>query len=175
MSPPKKKQSTWLTSSPGQGYGRPFSQRFLWRPVDSVLKSGGCENPSYIMGFQLPVPPSTGEFAGFLNHQQYFGIFCTKGALLNVVPEKRPFGKVWKISGHSSFRCPRVFSMESMVVEMVPIKGGRDYITPQKAIYKWYILPIGGLYATYHPLQESEKSIDPKLCLNIAQLLLTVC
>ena len=42
----------------------------------------------------------------------------------------------------------------------VPVKGGRDYITPQKAIYKWYILPIGGLYATYHPLKEPEKSID---------------
>ena len=27
-------------------------------------------------------------------------------------------------------------------------------------VYKWYILPIGGLYATYHPLQEPEKSID---------------
>ena len=27
-------------------------------------------------------------------------------------------------------------------------------------VYKWYILPIGGLYATYHPLKEPEKSID---------------
>ena len=27
-------------------------------------------------------------------------------------------------------------------------------------VYKWYILPIGGLYTTYHPLQEPEKSID---------------
>ena len=42
----------------------------------------------------------------------------------------------------------------------VPVKGGRDYITHQKAIYKWYILPIGGLYATYHPLKEPDKSID---------------
>ena len=42
----------------------------------------------------------------------------------------------------------------------VPVKGGRDYITHQKAIYKWYILPIGGLYATYHPLKEPEKSIE---------------
>ena len=47
-----------------------------------------------------------------------------------------------------------------MVVEMVPLKGGRDYITPQKAIYKWYILPIGGLYATYHLLREPETTID---------------
>ena len=27
-------------------------------------------------------------------------------------------------------------------------------------VYKWYILPIGGLYTTYHPLQEPEKSIE---------------
>ncbi len=47
---------------------------------------------------------------------------------------------------------------------LVPIKGGRDYITSQKATYKWYkkwyILLIGWLYTTYHPLQEAEKSID---------------
>ena len=42
---------------------------------------------------------------------------------------------------------------------LVPVKGGRDYITPQKAIYKWYILPIGGLYATYHLLGEPETTI----------------
>ena len=28
------------------------------------------------------------------------------------------------------------------------------------AIYKWYILPIGGLYATYHLLGEQETTID---------------
>ena len=27
-------------------------------------------------------------------------------------------------------------------------------------VYKWYILPIGGLYATYHPLQEQEESVE---------------
>ena len=32
-------------------------------------------------------------------------------------------------------------------------------------LYTTYILPSGGLYATYHPLQEPEKSID-----NIFQL-----
>ena len=51
------------------------------------------------------------------------------------------------------------FSMFQWIFQ-VPVKGGRDYITPQKAIYKWYILPIGGLYATYHPLKEPEKSIE---------------
>ena len=30
----------------------------------------------------------------------------------------------------------------------------------QLYIYTTYILPSGGLYATYHPLQEPEKSID---------------
>ena len=27
-------------------------------------------------------------------------------------------------------------------------------------VYKWYILPIGGLYATYHRLGEPETTID---------------
>ena len=27
-------------------------------------------------------------------------------------------------------------------------------------VYKWYILPIGGLYATYHLLREPETAID---------------
>ena len=27
-------------------------------------------------------------------------------------------------------------------------------------VYKWYILPIGGLYATYHLLGEPETTID---------------
>ena len=28
-------------------------------------------------------------------------------------------------------------------------------------VYKWYILPIGGLHATYHLLGEPETTIDP--------------
>ncbi len=54
---------------------------------------------------------------------------------------------------------------------LVPLKGGRQHITPQKAIYKWqwykwYILPIGWLYATYHLLGEPETTIDwLRLCL----------
>ena len=27
-------------------------------------------------------------------------------------------------------------------------------------VYKWYILPIGGLYATYHPLGEPETTTE---------------
>ena len=35
-------------------------------------------------------------------------------------------------------------------------------------VYKWYILPIGGLYGTYHLLREPGNSIDP---INFVQLL----
>ena len=37
---------------------------------------------------------------------------------------------------------------------LVPSIGGRYHIITQLAIYKWYILPIGGLYGTYHLLRE---------------------
>ena len=61
---------------------------------------------------------------------------------------------------------------------LVPVKGGRDYITSQKAIYKWYIyvyiLLIGWLYTTYQPLQEPEKSIDYRLILFIWCLKLSI-
>ena len=40
----------------------------------------------------------------------------------------------------------------SQWIFQVPAKGGRDY--------KWYILPIGGLYATYHLLGEPETTIE---------------
>ncbi len=30
-------------------------------------------------------------------------------------------------------------------------------------VYKWYILPIGGFYATYHLLGEPETTIDVRL------------
>ena len=33
-------------------------------------------------------------------------------------------------------------------------------------VYKWYILPIGGLYATYHLLGEPETTIDDVLSAN---------
>ena len=33
---------------------------------------------------------------------------------------------------------------------LVPLKGGRSHIIPQLAVYTTYILPSGGLYATYH-------------------------
>ena len=39
---------------------------------------------------------------------------------------------------------------------LVPPKGGRWHIIPQLAVYTTYILPSGGLYATYHLLGESE-------------------
>ena len=43
---------------------------------------------------------------------------------------------------------------------LVPLIGGRYHIITQLAIYKWYILPIGGLYGTYHLLREPETHID---------------
>ena len=41
--------------------------------------------------------------------------------------------------------------------------GSVAYSIPPLAVYHLdttYILPSGGLYATYHPLQKPEKSID---------------
>ena len=46
---------------------------------------------------------------------------------------------------------------------LVPVKGGRWHIIPQLAVYTTYILPSGGLYATYHPLREPETTIDEEL------------
>ena len=49
---------------------------------------------------------------------------------------------------------------------LVPLKGGRWHIIPQLAvytrplIYHLYIAFWGVKNATYHPLQEPEKSID---------------
>ncbi len=59
-------------------------------------------------------------------------------------------------------RLHRIFQVLviSMVVEMVPLKGGRWHIIPQLAVYTTYILPSGGLYATYHLLGEPETTID---------------
>ena len=77
------------------------------------------------------------------------------------------FWNCYWISHVTEFVVCHWFWVDGQWLFLVPIKGGRDYITSQKAIYKWYIsdiyiyiLPIGGLYATYHPLQEPEKSIE---------------
>ena len=43
---------------------------------------------------------------------------------------------------------------------LVPLKGGRWHIIPQLAVYTTYILPSGGLYATYHLVGEPETTID---------------
>ena len=43
---------------------------------------------------------------------------------------------------------------------LVPLTGGRWHIIPQLAVYTTYILPSGGLYATYHLLGEPEKTIE---------------
>ena len=36
-------------------------------------------------------------------------------------------------------------------------------------VYKWYILPIGGLYATYHLLREPETTIETVTNLDVRQ------
>ena len=43
---------------------------------------------------------------------------------------------------------------------LVPLKGGRWHIILQLAVYTTYILPSGGLYATYHLLGEPETTIE---------------
>ena len=51
--------------------------------------------------------------------------------------------------------CPLIFQW----LFLVPLKGGRWHIIPQLAVYTTYILPFGGLYATYHLLGEPETTI----------------
>ena len=34
------------------------------------------------------------------------------------------------------------------------------FLVSFQVVYKWYILPIGGLYATYHLLGEPETTIE---------------
>ena len=41
-------------------------------------------------------------------------------------------------------------------------------------VYKWYILPIGGLHGTYHPLREPETTIDPLVVPVICRLFFLV-
>ena len=51
----------------------------------------------------------------------------------------------------------------SMVVEMVPVKGGRWHIIPQLAVYTTYILPSGQLYTTYTANWGIKNATDPTL------------
>ena len=55
---------------------------------------------------------------------------------------------------------------------LVLVIGGRDFITPKRRqrlylIYKWYILPIGWIYATYHLLQEPKNPLQQVLQKNV--------
>ena len=57
-----------------------------------------------------------------------------------------------------------------MVVELVPVKGGIGGIVHPPIgsiyhLYTTYILPSGGLYATYHLLREPETTIEHMLWL----------
>ena len=54
---------------------------------------------------------------------------------------------------------------------LVPLKGGRWHIIPHLAVYTTYIpliyiLPSGGLYATYHLLGEPGTTIELRLLAN---------
>ena len=49
-------------------------------------------------------------------------------------------------------------SLWSMEFSWFPLIGGRYRIVSQLAIYKWYILPIGGIYGTYHLWRETRKT-----------------
>ena len=51
-------------------------------------------------------------------------------------------------------------------LSLVPLKGGRWHIIPQLAVYTTYILPSGGLYATYHLLGEPETTIEKWMVYN---------
>ena len=59
-----------------------------------------------------------------------------------------------------------LFGQKDQWLFLVPVKGGRWHIIPQLAVYityTTYILPSGGLYATYHLLAELETTIERKL------------
>jgi len=47
-----------------------------------------------------------------------------------------------------------------VIISMVVFACGRWHILPKLAVYTTYILPSGGLYATYHLLWEPETTID---------------
>ena len=44
--------------------------------------------------------------------------------------------------------------------KVLTLKGGRWHIIPKLAVYTTYILPPGGLYATYHLIGEPETTIE---------------
>ena len=59
-----------------------------------------------------------------------------------------------------SFRQKSTYPAVFQWLFLVPLKGGRWHIIPQLAVYTTYILPSGGLYATYHLLGEPETTIE---------------
>ena len=79
-----------------------------------------------------------------------------------------------RLDQNQSERCPmgflgsRTFALPCLDWNFALVPAMQLAIKSQKnhlmsyiyQVYKWYILPIGWLYATYHLLQEPEKSID---------------
>ena len=69
---------------------------------------------------------------------------CPIPRVKNVVGFFLSWGSLWACM-------KRVYDQWSF---LVPLIGGRYRIVSQLAIYKWYILPIGGIYGTYHLWRE---------------------
>ncbi len=126
--------------------------RHFWAPVKCQLIPGEVPKTSayfltnqmlkhhkFHMGFFMPINPRPPK------NQRYFS---PQG--LATIALISPWN-IWKLQPFKPF---------FQWLFQVPLKGGRGHITPQKAIYKWYILPIGGLYATYHLLGEPETTIE---------------
>ena len=77
--------------------------------------------------------------------------------------------QVWKKkTGNWSGKCRQksfiswvhLASDDSMVVSGSRKRWDRWHTIPQLAVYTTYMLPSGGLYATYHLLREPETTIE---------------
>ena len=93
-------------------------------------------------------------------------------------PHVKTFNLSWRRNGECSLtaslvklKFPSRFAWSSVAcwssqwLFLVPLIGGIGTILSPNwqyisGIYKWYILPIGGLYGTYHLLREPETTID---------------
>ena len=72
------------------------------------------------------------------------------------------------------YPCERLREAKQPWLFLVPLKGGRWHIIPQLAVYTTYILPSGGLYATYHLLEEPETTSETSVSENHPNLPLSV-
>ena len=76
---------------------------------------------------------------------------------LGKIPTRCNTGKFYV--GETVISIPRSFPRDlGQWSFMVSLIGGRYHIIPQLAIYKWYILPIGWLYVTYHQKKGNQET-----------------